>query len=183
MADKDTSNSNVPEMQRYEHRRKNVGAKAVVVHGYDANTDSYFPITAVNNGDGTYSIKTSGSAADGHVVLAGTEVNQKDDANYGDGVTSGVASVHSRKWNGSSYDRDWGQTQTKAYAWQATSDDGTYKYFFFEDASLNYYIMRKHKTNKVATYTKGTGGYSAVYVSVSAGPSGTPTWGTYGATF
>lgn len=127
--------------------------------------------------------QTSGSAADGHVVLAGTEVNQKDDANYGDGVTSGVASVHSRKWNGTSYDRDWGQAQIKAYAYQATSDDGTYKYYFFEDASLNYYIMRKHKTNKVATYTKGTGGYSAVYVSSSAGPSGTPTWGTYGATF
>lgn len=134
MADKDTSNSNVPEMQRYEHRRKNVGAKAVVVHGYDANTDSYFPITATDNGDGTYSIKTS---------------------------TSAIA----------------------AYSWQATSDDGTYKYFFFEDASLNYYIMRKHKTNKVATYTKGTGGYTTVYVSSSAGPSGSPTWASYGTVF
>lgn len=72
---------------------------------------------------------------------------------------------------------------TDAYANSAVSDDGTYKYFFFEDASLNYYIMRKHKTNKVFTYTKGTGGYSAVYVSSSAGPSGSPTWGTYGATF
>lgn len=72
---------------------------------------------------------------------------------------------------------------TDAYGWSATSDDGTYKYFFFEDASLNYYIMRKHKTNKVATYTKGTGGYSAVYVSSSAGPSGSPTWSTYGGTF
>ena len=72
---------------------------------------------------------------------------------------------------------------TDAYGVQAISDDGTYKYFYFEDASLNYYIMRKHKTNKVFTYTKGTGGYSAVYVSASAGPSGSPTWGTYGATF
>jgi hypothetical protein len=72
---------------------------------------------------------------------------------------------------------------TDAYGWSATSDDGTYKYFYFEDASLNYYVMRKHKTNKVATYTKGTGGYSAVYVSSSAGPSGSPTWGTYGGTF
>lgn len=72
---------------------------------------------------------------------------------------------------------------TDAYGVQAISDDGTYKYFYFEDASLNYYIMRKHKANKVFTYAKGTGGYSAVYVSSSAGPSGSPTWGTYGATF
>ena len=72
---------------------------------------------------------------------------------------------------------------TDAYAWQATSDDGTYKYFYFEDASANYYIMRKHKTNKVATYTKGTGGYASVYVSASAGPSGSPTWASYGTTF
>lgn len=72
---------------------------------------------------------------------------------------------------------------TDAYGWQATSDDGTYKYFYFEDASANYYVMRKHKTNKVATYTKGTGGYTTVYVSSSAGPSGSPTWSTYGGTF
>lgn len=72
---------------------------------------------------------------------------------------------------------------TNAYSISAVSDDGTYKYFYFEDASLNYYIMRKHKTNKTFSYTKGTGGYSSVYVSSSAGPSGSPTWGTYGATF
>lgn len=72
---------------------------------------------------------------------------------------------------------------TDAYGVQAVSDDGTYKYFFFEDASKNYYIMRKHILNKVFTYTKGTGGYSTVYVSSSAGPSGSPTWDTYGATF
>jgi hypothetical protein len=76
-----------------------------------------------------------------------------------------------------------GGKATDAYGWQATSDDGTYKYFYFEDASANYYIMRKHKTNKVATYTKGTGGYASVYVSSSAGPSGSPTWAAYGTTF
>lgn len=72
---------------------------------------------------------------------------------------------------------------TDRFGIQAISDDGTYKYFYFEDASLNYYIMRKHKTNKVFTYTKGTGGYSTVYVSSSAGPSGSPTWASYGITF
>lgn len=72
---------------------------------------------------------------------------------------------------------------TDAYGIQAISDDGTYKYFFFEDDSANYYIMRKHKANKVATYTKGTGGYASVYVSPSAGPSGSPTYASYGTTF
>ena len=70
-----------------------------------------------------------------------------------------------------------------AYAWQATSDDGTYKYFYFEDSSLNYYIMRKHKTNKVADYTKGTGGYTTAYNSPTTAPQGTPNWASYGATF
>lgn len=72
---------------------------------------------------------------------------------------------------------------TNAYSIQAVSDDGTYKYFFFENATPDYYVMRKHKTNKVFTYVKGTGSYSAVYVSASAGPSGSPSWDTYGATF
>lgn len=72
---------------------------------------------------------------------------------------------------------------TDAYGIQAVSDDGTYKYFFFEDASANYYIMRKAIATKVFTYTKGAGGYAAVYVSSSAGPSGSPTWASYGTTF
>jgi len=62
-------------------------------------------------------------------------------------------------------------------------DDGTYKYFWFEDASLNYYIMRKTKTTSVFAYTKGTGGYASVYVSSTAGPSGSPTFASYGVTF
>jgi hypothetical protein len=76
-----------------------------------------------------------------------------------------------------------GGKATNAYSVQAIADDNTYKYFYFEDASLNWYIMRKHKTNKVFTYWAGTGGYTSVYVSAVAGPSGTPVWGTYGATF
>jgi hypothetical protein len=72
---------------------------------------------------------------------------------------------------------------TDAYGIQAISDDGTYKYFFFEDASANYYVMRKHQTNSTFSYTKGTGGYSSVYQSAILGPSGTPTWADYGTTF
>lgn len=72
---------------------------------------------------------------------------------------------------------------TNAYSISAISDDGTYKYFWFEDADKNYYIMRKNKTTKVFTYTKGTGGYEAVYQSAILGPSGSPTWDSYGDIF
>jgi hypothetical protein len=72
---------------------------------------------------------------------------------------------------------------TDAYAISAISDDGTYKYFYYEDASANYYIMRKTLATSVFQYTKGTGGYSTVYVSATAGPSGSPTWAAYGTTF
>lgn len=72
---------------------------------------------------------------------------------------------------------------TAAYSIVAISDDGTYKYFWFEDADLNYYIMRKTLATSVFTYTKGTGGYSAVYQSSILGPSGSPTFSSYGNTF
>lgn len=72
---------------------------------------------------------------------------------------------------------------TDAYGIQAISDDGTYKYFFFEDDSANYYIMRKTKATSIFKYTKGTGGYAAVYVDETHGPSGSPTWADRGATF
>lgn len=71
---------------------------------------------------------------------------------------------------------------TGAYSVSAVSEDATYKYFWFEDASLNYYIMRKHKTNKVFDYTKGTGGYESVYQSSILGPS-SGTFANYGETF
>lgn len=72
---------------------------------------------------------------------------------------------------------------TDAYGIQAISDDGTYKYYFFEDDSANYYIMRKTTATSVFKYTKGTGGYASVYVDSTHGPSGSPTWADYGATF
>lgn len=72
---------------------------------------------------------------------------------------------------------------TDAYGIQAISDDGTYKYFFFEADDADYYIMRKHKTNKTFTYTAGTGGYATVYQSPILGPSGSPTWGNRGTVF
>ena len=72
---------------------------------------------------------------------------------------------------------------TDAYGIQAISDDGTYKYFFFEADNADYYILRKTIATSVFKYTKGTGGYAAVYVDSTHGPSGTPTWADRGATF
>lgn len=72
---------------------------------------------------------------------------------------------------------------TEAYSISAISNDGTYKYFLFEDASLNYYIMRKNLSTNSFKYTKGTGGYLTVYVDSTHGPSGSPAFDTYGATF
>ncbi len=69
------------------------------------------------------------------------------------------------------------------YGINAVSEDATYKYFWFEADNSDYYIMRKHKTTKVFTFTKGTGGYSSVYVDENSGPSGSPTWGSRGSTF
>lgn len=73
--------------------------------------------------------------------------------------------------------------QTDRYGIQAISDDGTYKYFFFEADDASYYILRKTSATSVFKYTKGTGGYAAVYVDSTHGPSGTPTWADRGATF
>lgn len=99
-------------------------------------------------------------------------------------------SIHAKNviawgWNGSGYEKlpATSNKATNAYSIQAISDDGTYKYFFFEDASANWYILRKTLTTSVFLYTKGTGGYASVYVSSTAGPSGSPTWADYGATF
>jgi hypothetical protein len=72
---------------------------------------------------------------------------------------------------------------TDAYGIQAISEDATYKYYFFEDGSENWYVMRKHLVNAVYEYTKGTGGYASVYQSAILGPSGSPVWDDYGATF
>ena len=74
-------------------------------------------------------------------------------------------------------------TPTSAYNISAISEDATYKYYFFEDKSLNWYVMRKHLTNIVYDYTKGTGGYVSVYVDSTSAPSGSPTYASYGGTF
>lgn len=91
-------------------------------------------------------------------------------------------------WNGTSWERQSSSSSglaraTDAYSIQAISDDGTYRYFFFEDADANYYIMRKTTATSLFKYTKGTGGYSSVYVDATHGPSGTPSWADYGSTF
>lgn len=102
----------------------------------------------------------------------------------GDNITA--KKVANYVWDGTNWQRLGVGASGKAtsnYAISAISDDGTYKYYWFEDADLNYYIMRKTSATSVFAYTKGTGGYTSVYQSSVLGPSGSPTWGTYGATF
>lgn len=72
---------------------------------------------------------------------------------------------------------------TDEYGINAISEDATYKYFWFEADNLDYYVMRKHKTTSVFSFTKGTGGYASVYVDEASGPSGSPTWASRGNTF
>lgn len=45
-----------PSIDLEEHRSKNVNAKAVVMHVYDPNTDGYYPVEAVQNTDGSWTL-------------------------------------------------------------------------------------------------------------------------------
>lgn len=72
---------------------------------------------------------------------------------------------------------------TDLYGIQAISNDGTYKYFFFEDADTNYYVLRKLIATSVFSYVAGNGSYTTVYQSSVLGPSGSPNWQSYGLTF
>ena len=76
-----------------------------------------------------------------------------------------------------------GGKATNMYGYQSKSTTATHKYFFYEDASLNWYIMRKTIATGVMDYTKGTGGYASVYVDSTSAPSGSPTFASYGNTF
>lgn len=68
------------------------------------------------------------------------------------------------------------------YAYQASSNDGTYEYIFKEDKNTDWLIVRLDN-NDIASYSKGTGGYMTVYVDATSAPSGSPTWADYGTTF
>jgi hypothetical protein len=72
---------------------------------------------------------------------------------------------------------------TDAYGYSAKSITATYKYFFFEDASLNWYILRKTIATGQIDYSKGTGGYESVYVNSTSAPVGPMTFDNYGAIF
>jgi hypothetical protein len=89
-------------------------------------------------------------------------------------------------WNGTAWERQGSGASGKAtngYSISAISETATHKYFFFEDASLNWYIMRKTLATNVFAYAKGTGGYESVYDSPTTDPDPAPTYGTYGEIF
>jgi len=58
VADIDFKDSGVPEISRYEHRRKNHGVKAVLIEGYDPVTDTFLPFGVTTNPDGTSGLPT-----------------------------------------------------------------------------------------------------------------------------
>jgi len=72
---------------------------------------------------------------------------------------------------------------TTEWGYCADSLTATYQYYFFEDKSLNYKIMRETLATGVYAYATGTGGYTSVYVDKTSDPSGSPTFGTYGEIF
>lgn len=89
-------------------------------------------------------------------------------------------------WNGTAWERQGSGASGKAtngYSISAISETATHKYFFFEDASLNWYILRKTLATSVFDYAKGTGGVSSVFVDKDSAPSGSPTFASYAATF
>jgi len=73
-----------PAIDLEEHRSKNVAAKAVVIHGYIPGTDEYAPVTLVDNGDGTYSLSSTGGGGSTGLATNAYYYIQKDtsDATY-----------------------------------------------------------------------------------------------------
>jgi hypothetical protein len=72
---------------------------------------------------------------------------------------------------------------TTEWGYCADSLTVTYQYYFFEDKSLNYKIMRETLATGVYAYATGAGSYTSVYVDSTSDPAGSPTFGTYGAIF
>jgi hypothetical protein len=140
------------------------------------NADKLLIIYDVQSGDPTYEatpVLASGAA---------TAANQTTIIGHVDGIETLITSTNT-KLDTLNTTAATPAKATDAYSIAAISDDGTYKYFWFEDASLNYYIMRKTIATSVFQYTKGTGGYASVYQSSILGPSGSPSWASYGNTF
>lgn len=84
---------------------------------------------------------------------------------------------------GSSSESSSTSSPTASYGYCAKSETVTHQYLFYEDASDNWYILRRNLTTEVVDYGKGTGGYQSVYDSPTTAPTPAPTYDTYGATF
>lgn len=93
-------------LDQREHN-SDASAKRVVLRGQNPDDGEWYNIGAVDNGDGTFSLATtsSGGGGDGYVKLAGSDANQRDSTFYGDGLSSGVAAVHNRYFDGAGYNR------------------------------------------------------------------------------
>lgn len=71
-----------------------------------------------------------------------------------------------------------GGKATDAYAISNIEDTGTYKYFGFEDASGNWYIMRKTLATNIFLYTAGSSNYATGWTNRAS-----QTYASYGTTF
>lgn len=58
----------------------------------------------------------SGGALYTSVILSGTSAPLDDTTNFGDGLSSGIAAVGGRLWNGTNYDRQYGDATNGAWA-------------------------------------------------------------------
>lgn len=73
-------------------------------------------LAAGSNLIGKVSIDQTTAGTTNNVEITGhTGANIKDDTQFGDGVTTGILSVHNRLWNGASYDRWHGDTTNGAW--------------------------------------------------------------------
>lgn len=117
-------------------------------------------------GTGTFAVQASlnaGTNAIGGITGAGSNAQIKDDSFYGDGVTSGLLTVHNRVWNGSSYDRWHGDTTNGAWvnvkAGSITANAGT---------NLNTSALALESGGNLATLA-GTVSSSKVNINISSG--------------
>lgn len=120
MADKDFKDSGLPEMNRYEHDRKNVGAKKVSLLGYLPGTDELVRITAVDNGDGTYSLKTAATVTIGEVEI-------KNDT--GNPVSVSAATLPLPSGAATSAKQDTGNSSLSTIADNTNKDDTGFIYY------------------------------------------------------
>ena len=68
-------------------------------------------------------------------------------------------------WDGSAWVRDSGAAGATVYGINNKEATATYKYFGFQDASGNWYIMRKTIATNIFEYVAGASAYSTAWTN------------------